>query len=316
VLLSTRLWGLYLEQCIRNKCTELAVEAGVHLEQRCSQIKSYWRKIVKFPLKYQLLGLTVALGVIASLPGRAIAQFDLDTPQMIQNDIEDRFMWGPHLYGTPPGRRSDSIQNMTPEEYRNQRESRQRRDTPSNRRSNASGDRGDALLSSADVFGRDANPNEPIARQIASVYPATTREKLEQLFSQMLTAYKEEAQQRGLSLNDIPFAMSTLVCTSYEVIHQQDVSGASCQAVSQQFSKFLASNATFNQLSEAQKQDFYDRLITQSMVIKYFSKDAESNNTPVSRSVVVEIATRSLEDLLNVPVSRVRVSEQGVSFGN
>ncbi len=266
---------------------------------------------MKFPLRYQLLGLTVALGLVASLPGRAIAQFEYDNSQLLQNQIEDRFLWGPYLYGTPPGAPSDSIQDMTYEEYRAYQESRGS-DTTSN---DASGNVDyPSMFGNADILGRDANPNDSVPRQIASLYPVEDKASLEQMFSQLLTSFKADVQNQGLPATDVAFAMSRVICTSYEVIHQKVVPTSQYQAAEQQFNQVLANTPAFNQLSEAEKQDFYDRIVIQGLVLDHFNEQANSNNIPASRAIAVDIATRLIEDVLEVPASQVSVNDQGISF--
>jgi hypothetical protein len=264
---------------------------------------------MKFPLKYSLLGLTAVLGLVASLPERAIAQdWGVDTPEY----MDDRFLYGPHLYGTPAGRSSDSIQNMTEEEYRAYQESNRGADTPSNDASVQGS--GASVFGEADMLGRDANSNDSIPAQIASLYPMPDKDSLEQMFSVMLASFKQDVQAQGLPANDLPFLMSRFICTVYEVVQQQTVPASHYQAVEQQLNQVMANTPAFSQLSEAQKQDLYDRVAIQGLMIDLFVEQAKSNNDPELRAVAVELATRSLDDLLDIPASQLSVSEQGVSF--
>lgn len=163
---------------------------------------------------------------------------------------------------------------------------------------------------------------KPVARslvpqKIAAQIGKTPQEQqeYESDVNQLLEFYESYVQDSKWQLNDVAHAMSYYIGANYYVYRDgKEISDRERSALYQTVSKFLATNKDYQALSDAEKQEMYEAMAIQGSLPLLGYKSAIAEGNKEATQGFRHNAQQNLESLFDVPVAKVKFTDDGIVF--
>jgi hypothetical protein len=138
---------------------------------------------------------------------------------------------------------------------------------------------------------------------------------IEEVLTKCLNFYKDNAQQKGVPLNDVARALNYYIATSYFVYSNgSGPSQKQMDATRDTIKTNLIQDETFKQMSDRQKQEAYETLIVLAGFVDLGYGTTRQNGNDASAAQFRDMAKHNLETLLGVPVDKIHFTDDGLQL--
>lgn len=140
------------------------------------------------------------------------------------------------------------------------------------------------------------------------------RAKLEKLFGELLSIYRDRLRQAGGSQNDVARAASYLVSSSYAVYYDAELSEAQFDALREHLREGFATDDKFLRASDRERQKMFE---TFAIVGNWINVGFGTGKERGDRAEVQKwrgIARANLENMLGAPPEKVQFTTNGVEY--
>lgn len=144
--------------------------------------------------------------------------------------------------------------------------------------------------------------------------PERQRE-MRRYFENCLTIYEEDRRQKGLPVKDVALAVSYFIGASYNVYNGgSSFSTTGGKALQAQVRQALTEDGEFARLPNAEKQRMYETMAVMGVFVLHSAGLADENGSKALKAMARDVAKDNLERLLHTPVSRVKITDAGITF--
>jgi hypothetical protein len=138
---------------------------------------------------------------------------------------------------------------------------------------------------------------------------------IEEVLTKCLNYYKDNAQQKGVPLNDVARALNYYIATSYFVYSNgSGPSQPQMDATRDTIRTNLIQDATFQQMSDRQKQEAYETLIVLAGFVDLGYGTTKQKGNDASAAQFRDMAKHNLETLLGVPADKIHFTDEGLKL--
>ena len=162
------------------------------------------------------------------------------------------------------------------------------------------------------------SPGPPVAPHALAEQLGQTaeqRRQLEDVFSEILKSYSEQAAADGRDHN-LATAATFFVLCSYTVLHDgAEPSDAAQEALFAQMQQALGAQPELDQAADADKQSLAETLVLLGALPVVGLQQAAEGNDQATKDSMLRMAAQNLEALLHVQADGVTVSDAGLAIG-
>jgi len=152
-------------------------------------------------------------------------------------------------------------------------------------------------------------------QQLSTRFPPERRARAEKAFKDAFATYSKLESKLDLPRQDLGVAMAAFIAGNYMALHDKAVPDDHFRHLAHQMRRALSSNAALKRASAGERRALYEQFATIGTFMAIAQLEFQRQPNLQAQEKFQETARQQLEQLLNTPADRVRITRTGLSLG-